>query len=328
MKHLAAAAVAVALTLPNLNALAAQGPAIDEWRVPYENSRPRDPYVAPNGDVWFCGQAGGYVARFDPASESFDKFDLADGAGPHNLIVDDDGMVWFAANTRPYIGRLDPDTGEVEKYEMPNPAAEDPHTLVFDDAGHIWFTTQWGNFIGRLHRDSGRIDLVEVPIDRARPYGISMAPDGRPWIALLGTHHLATIDPADMSLSTVELPRVEARPRRLEVAPDGAVWYGDYAGGHVGRYDPVGGGFEEWLLPGGETARPYGTALDDEGILWVAEGGVPNRLVGFDTSTKQVASVTDIPEARGSVRHMHYDPERREIWFGEDTNFLARVDIP
>ena len=29
---------------------------IDEWQVPWEESRPRDPFVGPNGKVWFVGQ--------------------------------------------------------------------------------------------------------------------------------------------------------------------------------------------------------------------------------------------------------------------------------
>jgi virginiamycin B lyase len=40
---------------------------IKEWQVPYEDSRPRDPYVAPDGRVWFCGQLGAYIAVLDPS---------------------------------------------------------------------------------------------------------------------------------------------------------------------------------------------------------------------------------------------------------------------
>src|SRR5690554_6043608 len=31
--------------------------AIQEWEVPWKDTRPRDPYVAPDGQVWFVGQA-------------------------------------------------------------------------------------------------------------------------------------------------------------------------------------------------------------------------------------------------------------------------------
>ena len=44
---------------------------IKEWPVPWKDSRPRDPDVAPNGVIWLVGQGGDYAARFDPASEEF-----------------------------------------------------------------------------------------------------------------------------------------------------------------------------------------------------------------------------------------------------------------
>jgi virginiamycin B lyase len=58
---------------------------ITEWLVPYEESRPRDPYVAPDGRVWFVGQRSDYAAVFDPDRGEFERFDLPEGAGPHNL---------------------------------------------------------------------------------------------------------------------------------------------------------------------------------------------------------------------------------------------------
>lgn len=30
-------------------------PTLEEWQVPWLESRPRDPYVAPDGRVWFVG---------------------------------------------------------------------------------------------------------------------------------------------------------------------------------------------------------------------------------------------------------------------------------
>ena len=37
--------------------------------MPYEESRPRDPYVAPDGRIWFVGQAGNYVAYLEPGRD-------------------------------------------------------------------------------------------------------------------------------------------------------------------------------------------------------------------------------------------------------------------
>jgi virginiamycin B lyase len=170
---------------------AAQDVRITEWPVPWENTRPRDPYVDGRGRVWFVGQRGDYVAYLEPETGEFTRFELGAGAGPHNLIVDDRGYVWYAGNRAEHIGRLDPATGEITKYAMPDPAARDPHTLVFDRDGDIWFTVQGGNFVGKLDVQTGAVRLIAVPTPSARPYGIVVDSQNRPWIAEFGTNKIA-----------------------------------------------------------------------------------------------------------------------------------------
>src|SRR5215218_3127542 len=77
---------------------------IDEWRVPWEKSRPRDPYVAPDGSVWFVGQVGNYLARLDPVSGKFTRTEIDAGTNPHNLVVARDGKVWYTGNRNGMIG--------------------------------------------------------------------------------------------------------------------------------------------------------------------------------------------------------------------------------
>lgn len=301
---------------------------IREWEVPYAESRPRDPYVGPDGRVWFVGQRTHYVAVLDPESGEFTQYDLEEGTGPHNLIVADDGTIWYAGNRAAHIGRLDPETGEITKYPMPDPAARDPHTLVFAEDGTIWFTVQGGNFVGHFAPASGDVHLIEVPTPRARPYGIVVAPDGRPWIALFGTNKLATVDAVTMTLTEIELPRAEARPRRLVPTSDGRLWYVDYAGGYLGVHDPAAGTFEEWPAPAGAESRPYAMEVDESDRVWFVETGPsPNRFVGFSTADEEFIAQEPIPSGAGAVRHMDYDPETDSIWFGTDANTIGRARI-
>ena len=71
---------------------AAETVEITEWPVPWENSRPRDPYVDNQNRVWFVGQVGNYLAYLDPRTGKFKRYELDEGTGPHNLIVDNDGV--------------------------------------------------------------------------------------------------------------------------------------------------------------------------------------------------------------------------------------------
>jgi virginiamycin B lyase len=300
---------------------------IREWVVPWEDSRPRDPDVAPNGSIWLVGQGSDYVAHFDPETQEFSRFELPPGSGPHNVIVDRDASLWVAGNRRGYIGRMDPNTGELARFTLPE-QVNDPHTLVLAGRNHLWFTAQWSNFIGRMDKRSGEVELAEIPIERARPYGIRLDSNGRPWVALLGLNALATVDPDTFELRVIRTPRPDSRLRRIAITSDGAIWYTDYNMGFLGRYDPATLTFTEWKNPS-EGSGPYAIAADDQDRVWFVETWPkPNLLVGFDPATETFFSVTEIPSGAGAVRHMVFDQATNSIWFGTDTNNLGQALLP
>jgi len=302
---------------------------IKEWSVPWDQTRPRDPYVDQQHRVWFVGQGGDYIAVLDPEVGQFHQFKLDPGTGPHNLIVDENGLVWYAGNRTAHIGKLDPTTGHITKYPMPDPKATDPHTLVFGKNREIWFTVQQGNFVGHLNMDTGKIQLIPLPTSHARPYGIVMDTTHSPWFTEFGTNKLGTIAQDTKTVREISLSRSEARPRRLGVASDGVIWYVDYAEGYLGSYNPKKGHIQEWPVPAGVDGRPYGMIVDDQDRVWFVEtGSHPNRLVGFDTRKRTVISLTDIPSGGGTVRHMFYHHPTRTIWFGTDANTIGRARVP
>lgn len=302
---------------------------IKEWRVPWDG-RPRDPYVAPDGTIYFVGQRTHYVGHFNPETEEFSRIDLDEGTGPHSVVVDKNGTPWYTGNLANHIGKVDPETGEITKFMMPEDmSARDPHTIAFNEEGNMWFTSQGANSVGFFNVNTGEHEIIPVPTQRARPYGIVMANDmKRPWFTLFGTNKLGTIDPETMEITEVELPREEIRPRRLAITTDGRVWYGDYATGYVGVYDPADGSHQEWAMPEGRNARPYAVTVDDKDRFWlVASGTNPNKFVGFDTNSEEFIVSKDIESGGGTVRHMVFHPPTNSIWFGTDTNFLGRATI-
>lgn len=309
--------------------VAADSLDIREWEVPYERSRPRDPFAASDSSVWFVGQRSGYLAHLDVATGEFMQVELKDGSGPHNLIVGSDGVVWYAGNLNRLIGRYDPATGEIEEIMMPDAAARDPHTLIFDEGEeNIWFTVQGGNMMGRLNIESRKVDLIKSRTARSRPYGIKMAPDGSVWVVYFGSNKLAHINPDTLAHEEIELPRSDARPRRLEVLADGRVWYVDYAKGMLGVYDPANENFTEWQMPQGAGSRPYGMASDSSGNLWMAASGVqPNVFMGFNPETEEFFGATEIDSGGGTIRHMHYHEPSGTVWFGTDTNYVGRAIV-
>ena len=334
---LPAIALAIAILAPV--PIAAQSPLDDpelqEWEVPYAESRPRDPMVGPDGHVWFVGQRSDYVAALDPESGEFRRFDLDAGAGPHNLVVAEDGTIFYAGNRAAHIGELDPETGEITKHMMPDERAGDPHTLIFDSNGDIWFTVQGGNFVGKFWPETGEVRLVEAMEvegsrrgSSSRPYGIVLDSSNRPWIALFNTNHIGSVNPETFEFETYELPE-NALPRRIGITSDDIVWYGDWTRGTIGRLDPETGDVREFPLPSGEQARPYAMAVDDSDRIWLVETGVePNQFVGFDPMTEEIFSVVPVESGGGSIRHMYFDAETNQIWFGADTNTVGVAKLP
>jgi virginiamycin B lyase len=291
---------------------------LKEWPVE-RGGRTRDPYVAPDGKVFFVGQAGNYVANLDPTNGAVKYFEIEEGTNPHSLIVDDQGIVWYAGNRNGRIGRLDPSTGQIKTFMTGE--ATDPHTLHFDGKGNIWFSSQGASRIGRLNMATGNVELVNpLGEQRANPYGLDLDPQGRLFVSLFATDKIAMVTP-DMQLKI--FPTVEGgRIRRNHVTPDGMVWYVDYTRGYVGRLDPATGQTKEWMSPGGAQSRPYAITADGQGRLWVSETGEVKQLVGFDPRTEQFFAKVPVSN---NIRHMMFHPQTNTMWFGTDANNIGRI---
>lgn len=295
---------------------------LKEWDVAF-GGRTRDPAVAPDGKVWFVGQAGNYIAWFDPKTEQFKRFEIEEGTNPHNLIVDQQGIVWYAGNRNGRIGRLDPNGGGLST--IMTGEAKDPHTLIFDGKGNIWFTSQGSNRIGRLNMKSQKVDLITPHETSSNPYGIVMDKDGNPWAALLRTNLIVKLDPATMAVTKFKQGSDAARSRRLDVTSDGMIWYGDEARGFLGRINPATGETTEWQAPGGPKALPYALTKDDKGRLWFSETGATKQLVGFDPKTEKFFAVVPVS---GNIRHMFFHAPTQALWFGTDANKIGRIIVP
>lgn len=326
----------VAVSMPS-RAFAQRGPsasdtvALTEWVVPWgAETRPRDPSVGNDGRIWFVGQEGNYVAKFDPVTAKFTRIEIDPGTNPHTISVDRGGNAWYTGNRNGMIGRIDVKTGAITRYPMPDAAAKDPHTIAFDAKGDLWFTLQNSNMLGHLDHKSGKVRLVSMKTPRSRPYGIEVDAKGRPWFNLFGTNAVATIDPVSMKVTEYPLPDARARGRRIALTTDGAVWYVDYTRGFLGKLDPASGAVKEWAMPGGALALPYAMTVDDYDRLWFVETGrQPNRLVGFDPRNDSFFGHTDLgPAAPNTVRHMVFDKATRAIWFGSDRGTVGRAVVP
>ncbi len=301
---------------------------IVEYEVPTPKSRPHDPAVAPDGSLWYTGQAANKLGRLDPKTGEFKEYPLkTPNSGPHGLVADKDGNIWFTAISAGYVGKLDPKTGGIAEYRPADGTEIDPHTPVFDHDGILWFTNEQTNYIGRLDPKTGKMSLAQVPTPHAVPYGIVILQNNTPFFCEFGSNKLANLDPSTMKIREYTLPATGARPRRLALAPDGTIYYTDFARGYLGHFDPSSGTLlKEWPSPGGSESEPYGITITKDGEVWYSESGVkPNTLVKFDPKS-QSFSAQPIPSGGGVVRNIVATPDGRLYLACSGVNKVAVVE--
>jgi virginiamycin B lyase len=302
---------------------------IKEYDVPTPQSRPHDPAVAPDGSLWYTGQAANRLGRLDPDTGQFKEYPLkTPDSGPHGLVADKQGNIWFTAISAGYVGKLDPKSGDIDEYRPSHGTHIDPHTPVFDHDGILWFTNEDTDYIGKLDPQTGKMTLTKVPTPHAVPYGMVILPSNAPFFCEFGSDKLGTVDPKTMTVREYTLPHASARPRRLALAPDGTIFYTDYARGYLGHFDPrTGKLLKEWPSPNGAGSEPYGIAVTKDGDVWYSETGVkPNTLVRFDPKSETFGAAP-IPSGGGVVRNMVATPESKLYLACSGVNKVAIVNL-
>ena len=110
----------LATTFAGFSAAGTLNVQIKEYEVPTPRSRPHDPALAPDGSLWYTGQATNKLGRLDPKTGEFKEYPLkTPNSGPHGLVADNDGNIWFTAISGGYIGKLDPKTGAIAEFRAP-----------------------------------------------------------------------------------------------------------------------------------------------------------------------------------------------------------------
>ena len=305
--------------------------SIREWKLTRAGSRPHDPALAPDGSVWYTGQANSRLGRLDPRTGQFtdyllqpDNAKLPYGVGPHGLVADKDGNIWYTGQADGHMGKLDPKTGAVTKFRMPA-GSGGPHTPIFDQKGTLWFTMQQGNMVGRLVPATGEMKVATMPTPKSEPYGIVINSKGVPFFTQLMGNRIGTVDPVTLQVREYFLG-AGTGPRRLAVTSDDMLFYTDYARGKLGRLDPGTGQTKEWASPSGERSQPYAITAVGR-IVWYVEGNTrPNMVVRFDPATERFQT-WPIPSGGGVVRHMVAAPDG-SLWLaGSEVDTLAKVEV-
>ena len=251
---------------------------------------------------------------------------------PRDPIQDTKGRVWFVGQTGNYIAYLDPRSGEFKRYEIE--AGTNPHNIVLDHQGGVWFTGNRNGRLVKLNPETGELKNYMMPDSTVRdPHTLIFTKDGIGWFSAQQSQRIGRIDTKTGEIKLWRPPGDgRSNPYGVVVDNDGRPYFNLWASNRIATIDPKTGKWTEYPLPSGAQAQPYAHAQDDKDRIWMVETGVqPNRMVAFDTKSKQwVANFPILSNGaeRNTVRHMTFNRATREIWFGTDAGTIGAVKVP
>ncbi|MFG1710325.1 hypothetical protein ACFLIM_44870 [Nonomuraea sp. M3C6] len=296
------------------------------------------------------------------AGPTVQRFEVPQGAGPHDVASAADGGVWFTAQSAGYLGHLDPRTGEVTR--VPLGDGSRPHGVITGPGGHAWVTDGGLNAIVRVDATTRQVRRYPLPDDRADADLNTAAFDNTGVLWFTGRSGVyGRLAPDTGKMDVYDAPRGPG-PYGITATPGGDIYYASLAGSHIARIardtgratilEPPTSGqgarrvwadtdgrvwASEWT--GGRLARydpksgewkewplpgdapqPYAVYVDQANTVWVSDFG-SDRLVSFDPATERFTPANG--EAAG-VRQIHGRPG--EVWgaaSGQDALLLVKT---
>lgn len=296
---------------------------ISEWQVPAPKFA-RDPSVAPDGSIYITVMSGNKIARFDPATQTFNEWEMPAGTNPYGVMPDREGRVWFTGNGNGSLGLLDPASGKVSLFKTPSGGGS-PNTLVLGDNGDIWFTGQSGNYVARFERTAdgrtGKITEYKMP---GGPYGLAIDKQGNVWVCRYSADKLGKLDPKTGKITELSTG-AGSRPRNIATAPDGSLWVTLYGKGKLVRVDPLASKITgEFALPSGPNAGPYSVNVDAAGKVWANEIE-SDSVVRYDPENGTMR-VFNLPSKNVGIRKAVIDAQGRYWYMGSHNGRLGVIE--
>lgn len=294
---------------------------ISEWPVPTPKFA-RDPAAAPDGRIYIAVMHGNKLARFDPASQTFDEWALPDGTKPHGLVVDEKGTVWMTGNGNGTLLEIPFEQGQPgPMIAHKTPSGGGPHTIIFDGHNALWFTNQSADKVTRFDRVTKKMTEFTT---RDGPYGLAMDRDGNVWFCQASGQRVGRIDAGTGQVTELDLGR-GSMPRRIAAAPDNTLWvvrYGDDKLTHIdAKTAKV---IKSYDTPAGSRGNPYAVTVDGAGKVWVNEIGT-DTVALFDP-VKEKFRIFALPTKNEGIRKMIVDAKGRLWYMGSHSGKLGVIE--
>ena len=287
------AALAVVLGATLSAALAAPVGKLTQFKVPTNNSQPRDITVGSDGNLWFTEgnevftpgpdpDGGGTfhrnVGRITPTGE-ITEFRIEDGIGPTqcfcllNDIVQGPGDVLYFTTNNPGLGRITTD-GDILSFVAPdNSAANGSGIAAHGD--DIWYADFNNDSLWRYDTTLDSFTQFNVP----EPSDVAVDEAGIVWFAATSDQAIGRLDPETGNVTLTQTDTLV--PRGITVADDGDVWFSArFVPQGVGELDPDTNEVREFPLT--DNPGPQDIAASPDGSVWFTQ-----------TTEGNIARITD-----------------------------------
>jgi virginiamycin B lyase len=312
-----------------------------------------------------AGPGGGQPRAGSSAGSgpAIDRFEVPDGAGPHDVAPAADGGVWFTAQHAGYLGHLDPATKKVTR--VPLGDGSSPHGVITGPGGAAWVTDGGLNAIVRVDASSRQVRTFPLPADRSGANLNTATFDDKGMLWFTGQNGIyGRVNPESGKVDVYDAPGGSG-PYGMTTTPDGKVFYASLAGSHIAQVAPETGkatvlrpptegqGARRvwadsrgriWVSeyksgklgrydPGngqwkewplpGDNAQPYAMFVDNRNIVWMSDTG-NGRILCFDPATEKFTTADGPAPA---VRQIH--GRTGEVWgaaSGDDELLRIRTE--
>jgi virginiamycin B lyase len=187
-----------------------------------------------SGDIWFTGQSGNYLARFEPAQDGKPGrlTEIKLPGEPQGLVLDRQGNVWVCRYGADKLGKFDPKTGKLSELNLG--AGSRPRRIALAPDGSLWVTLYGKGTLAHVDPVTNKL-LREYALPagpHAGPYSVAVDAGGKVWVNEIESDSVVRFDPVDGTMRVFNLPSKGVGIRQAAIDAQGRYWY---VGSHNGQ---------------------------------------------------------------------------------------------
>ena len=246
------------------------------------------------------------------------------------LMLGDPARLWIADVSSNRMIAADVVTGEQEIHEVPSGVLMSPHTLHPGQDRSLWVAGLFNGVVAHLDTGTERWRTWRMLSDDGRTPGVhdlsfgyehELLTDsrGRIWFSDILNNTVGFFDPGDGNSRLWGAPPspgregVAAMYGLIMTRDRNEIWYSQLRNGTIGGFNIE---TEEFIGPfqlDDPNAGPRRITIDDNDVMYVALYG-RGQLAQFDTRTRQMVGIYDLPDTASAPYSATWDPVRRVVW--------------